>query len=587
MNAGFRRVFASRCALLEGTNRQARGNRLFSARKWGRPALLALILAASFLLRVHEAHALPWYTDEGLFADVTRHLLAGMPSGNCLKENGFFPLTAGLLDPLLGSVAVKFSGLAALPALRLWSALLGTGVCALLAWLGATMKDRNLGLAAAACYSLLPMAVHLDGMAFYHHAAVDMELACCVLCLRFLADGKALSYLAASLLAGIAAASAYYLFWLLPLVLAAAWYRRKATLLAPGLALMVLPLGVQAALAYSLDPTSFRAEVGFILFQAHSRFPFALRLLGVFKTLQAFPCLPAGMTGLIWLACVGRRRDGRWPWVLAFAVACSVEAFRQRANLSMFPFPLILSLPWVGLGLAALALAALRLAGRPEKPGLARPLASVALLATFAAGLLARPAFGEITALSAPIRQAEAMLGFLGTRLKPGDLVIGQASFNWALPAGVSGTEFDVMAAYRGRESDFFPTDYLPGRFTRPLPLADCRFFVMSSYQYLQFQAPFARRQVLEMERQAWPMVWTDGYYRVYGNPAFGVRPAARPDLILGDGGLYDQAALEAWRRGDLALARFAFRRGLNFPAHRDWRLRQLALLDRAARGRR
>jgi hypothetical protein len=548
--------------------------------------LLGILCLAGFP-RLDGLDLEPWYQDEGVTAEMAACLAAGRtPAIGAVKQNGLLPLSSSLLAPATISPLIRILGLDPMRAARLWAVFLGLACVALLALTGLVLARPLWGLASALFFAALPLAVDLGRMAFYHHLAAALSLLCLLAARQYLAKGRKLALAATSVLAGLALASAYWLFWLLPLLAALAVKRRQARELAWALPLACLPLAWSLAGGYGRAPEGFLKDLNLLSRQASIGINpwklFSSPLLAAVRVEWAYPFFLVSLAGWAWWISQWKQRGKRvefgW-WMAVFGLACSLEAIRQRENLAFFSYPLIPALPWACLGLGAWAALCLQLI--EKRKFLKAALWLVPLVAS-----LARPFHPDsMKALSVDPAQARPLVSRLSTMLRPGDLVLGQVSFNWALPPQVTASDLDQAAAFEGKESPFLAAGYPPSRFITELSLEKARFLVMSTcIRMLNLHHGGARSVALKAEMAGWPLVWSNPGFQVFANPAFlppGKYPKAR---VIDVPYIYDDAALDALAGGNSAAARFALNQGLSYQdGKREWRMKMLGNLKSPA----
>jgi 4-amino-4-deoxy-L-arabinose transferase-like glycosyltransferase len=556
--------------------------------RWG-AALLIGLLALGW--RLHGLDAVPWYPDEADTAELALCYAQGQaPVAGAIKQSAFFPLSASPMAPLAAVPALRALGGGALPALRRWSALLSAAACALLAWLLWAWVGPWAALAAGSGLALSPLARDLGQMGFYHHLGALLSLTALAAWWRYQRAPDAQGLALLGLACGLSVAAAYWLLWLLLLPLAAALMARRPRDLVWALPGLLLPLAAVALWSWHADPAGFWGDLHDLLTLTQDQLPEPLRryraFIGFYQAARADPGLAMALLGLLGWAWQDRAKGaGSAAWAAGlWALASSGEIFRQRQNLEGFPYPLILVLPAMGLGLgvAAQGLATWGWRGRPTF----KLLAALGL----AAGVWAvgrEPDLGLMRLASAPVADTQALLAALPSLAKPGDRVLGQPSFNWALrQKGLVASDLEQASAYIGERGAFMRGDLLHDRFTAPLGLEGVKWLVISPYTYgIQCMQPGPRRLLLQAEMGGWGKAWGNATYTVYGNPALGAPLSPVTAALLGYYNVYDQAAVDAMARQDWAAARWALMRVRDHPeGDRAGRLRALAQVEAALR---
>jgi hypothetical protein len=510
-------------------------------------AALAGLAAAGLAWRLSVALGAPWFWDEGYVVEIVRGLAHfSRPQAGGFWQDGFFPLTTSLLAPLSAMPLAVFPFWSPMTGARVWAVLLEGAALLLLARLARKEERPALALAAVAAYAFLPFAVEHGGRAFYHHLGAALMLAALALGQRIFDEDARGSWVAASLCAGLAAASCYWLWWL-PLswgVLLAA--RRPAGWLG-ALPWAALPLPAALALNFWPDAEGARWSLRCMAMVSHAGGPRSLEALG--GTLAAnFGALPFLALGLLGLGVAAAREGGRWGWFLFCLGAAIGEPIRQRGDLSDMPYPFIMAAPLAALGAGYLA--------AWGWPGGAR--ARWALAALVLAVFLRPVKLERMRVWSFYPAEVGGLQAFLEADSRPGDLACGLPHFNWALKPRLRVCEPSELAAAEGRAASCYLEGAPPSRFDGPARLEDLRYAVVSRLHLLWlFRMPGITLSFLDMERRGWPLVYDSPVFKVYENPRFGRR--ADPQVrILKAGRYYALAQAEALRRGDKGLERFA-----------------------------
>ncbi len=496
-------------------------------------------------LRLGQAFSAPWYGDEGAVTEISRGFAGpGAPAAGAIKYNGLFPVSTSWI-PFVSAAPFALLGL---PALRLWAVLVElaalAALMALALRLGGMVAALGVGLAFAACVP----AILFAGLGFYHHYSA-MALAGSLACLA----RKEIQ--AGAFLAGLAAASNYWLYWWpLLLVLRLAFTHRGAAARAAGWA--ALPLAAAIAGNLALGGEGMLEDARWLLSLGSQMAPSGLReqALSVMGTLASYPVLLAGALGAA-AALRDPASRGLAQWALLALLACLIEPLRQRVSLAVIAYPLIPAFVPACLG-AGLLLAGL--AKRQAWPVLGAALAAYALLQ--------RPPMATLRSYSADPARAGELARFLVSQAAPGDLVSGQPSWAWRVTPGLGVVYADQAAAYGGRQAGLARAGMPASRYTRPVALSRIRFLVTNRYSVLfEFEQAGLALHYLRAEAQGWPKVWDNKSFRVHANPAFGYPkdPEAR---ILDHPHFYELAKFQALEAGEPELARLAVARASSAP---------------------
>jgi hypothetical protein len=523
-------------------------------RAWSRRHSLALagigILGLGW--RLFVVLNAPWYWDEGYVAELARCLGAlHRPQLGALWQDGFFPLSTSILAPLSAAPFAALPWCSAMTGARLWALgldALALGLVAALAWKRASPRRV---LMAAASYALLPFAAEHGGRAFYHHLAVLFVL----LTLAYgqsvfdSEDPRSGANVKASLFAGLALATCYWLWWL-PLSWAAVLVAKRPAGWARALPWMALAPALAFAINVSPDVQGALWSIHSLLRTSSAGGPHSFGAWGqaLGSDFSVLPFLAVGLAGLGWAAW---REGGRWKWFLACMVFATLEPIRQRGDIALMPYPFIPAAPLAALGAAYLADSAL---------GLRR--AWGAALALSCALLFFKPLnLDWMRQWSSPPEKVAELKGFLEQKGRHGDLVCGLPNFNWALRPDFQVCEpFDVGAA-EGRASGFYLPGAPPSRFAAPCRIQDIRFAVLTRINLLGlYKSEGVALSFLQMERQGWPLVFDDKTFKVYENPRFGIRPDPASRIIQ-DPFFYQVAWRQAQEAGLPDLCAFAVAR--------------------------
>lgn len=552
----------------------------------------ALALLATLLLRWPALRSTPWHPDEGMVAEAATRLAHGQPYAvGAIRQTAFFPLSCSPLAPLAAAVAVKLSPASAMLALREWSVLLSGLTAACLLWFLWPL-DRSGALLSAAVFALSPLARDLQAMGYYHHLGALFAALSLGLLLQYGRKPTAWAAWRLALACGLAVAAAYWLLWLLILPPIAAWAQGRRREAWQSAILALLPLLIVLAWSYLNDAVGFRGDIIELLSQTQADLPGHLNrirgLLGYWVAARANPALfMAPVLWALWMAALG---PGRWrstaAWLGLWALLCSLEAFRQRQNMDAFAYPLILVLPGMAvlLGMAGSALLKRAWSGhRAQFPWV------LLLLAAAGGSLRARSDFSLLRMASEPPALAADLFANLPRWAQAGDTVLAEPALNWALCGqGLKASDLEQASAFSGERSAFLRADLPRDRFNFDLSLAQCKLLIVSPFTYgVSLNYPGTRRLALDAERFGWSKLWDNGRYQVYGNPAFGFKRPVYAERILNYYNLYDEAAQEAFDRGDLDAARFAVGQALAYiQGDRAGRLALLAKINAASERR-
>jgi hypothetical protein len=481
---------------------------------------LGLSLLAMAACRLFWASRHGWNADEGLFCEISLSWAHGqLPRAGAIFQNGFAPLTAPALAPVLAA-PIQWLGLAsALTLARLWALALQALTLVALAALASHLAGRRAGLAAAWAFALASGPAWLGSFAFYHHLPALFLSLSCLFWIAWTRQAHAKTLGGMALMAGLCAASAYWLFWVPPLLLALVWMRSGWRALAQSLLLSFGPLALSLLWSWHLDPQGFREDLAWTRGLASALGPgnalILARSLGA--TLASFPLLAAGLAGF----CVALRRHG-WSLIfpaLAFLISVS-QALLQRGDLSLMPYPLIAALP---LAIFGMVLGFFSM-GRGSSIFFFAALASLACI----------PNTAWVDALCDPAPQAQELATFLKSATCPGDLIIGQSNFDWDLDPSLKAAEASQVAAWEGLQAAYMRPGLPKTRFVFEPAFTSCRFLVTSQQTMLNgAREPGTRQILLRAASERWPRVWDDGAFRVYSNPRIGGWQAASAALHI------------------------------------------------------
>jgi hypothetical protein len=345
------------------------------------------------------------------------------------------------------------------------------------------------------------------------------------------------------------------------LPLALAWPKERRSWIGAGLLCMALPVGLGLGVGYAIQPGGLVYDLRTLTTIAVGSSSLWLRCFGpclsFYRVARAFPPFMLGLFGLGWLLW----QDWRARKLSALGAAAvalllgGIEVFRQRQNLETYSYPLILALPAFCLGLGVVLEAVVRRGVEDPFRGTLGLLAGLALF-------IPQPDFHWMEGSSAPPALARDLLAKAKAELKAGDLVLGQAALNWGLPVEVRACQWEDLALAQGEATAFFTLPTPKERF-RYLPrLEDARWLIVSPYSYgFTFGQASMRALGLRAEQLGFRPVWNNAAFAIFERPP---QPGkAAPGHLLAYAHLYDQAAFEALRRGDLSSARFALRQAL------------------------
>jgi hypothetical protein len=397
---------------------------------------------------------------------------------------------------------------------RLWAVCLDCSALFVLVLVVRPAVHPRRALLTAVCYAFLPFAVEFGGRAFYHHFAVVLMLATFALGQTLFLRDKLPAFRSASLCAGLAVASCYWLWWLPATWLALlAWKRPQGWIW--GLIWTVLPPALVLAINIFPDPRGALWSVnGLLRLSGNGPAGGHAFFVSARTTFAALPFLGFGLFGLAWAAI---QKKGPWPWFLLCMACAVVEPIRQRGGLGVsLPYPFMLAAPLAALGTAVLVESLLTLGSWRGVP------AAAAVLALFL-----RPVdLSWLRTMSVDPGRAEELRSFLAKDAKPGDLVCGMPHINWLLRPSLRVCEpFDLVAA-EDRASGLYLAGAPSTRFAYPCRMDDVRYAVVSRVHLLGFfRFDGVALSFLEMERAGWRLVFDDKAFKVYENPLFGVPP--------------------------------------------------------------
>jgi hypothetical protein len=503
--------------------------------------ILAAVIALGLGLRLAVALRAPWFWDEGYMVEAAQSVAhAHRPQVSGLWEDGFFPLSTSVLAPLSAAPLLALvPGPDAMTAARVWAVLLEGLVLLLLARLGLRLGGPALGLAAAGLYALMPYAVEHGGRCFYHHLAVVFLMAALADGLDLFQEARPASLIRASLWSGLAAAGAYWLWWL-PLLWGALliWRRPRAW----GKALLwaaAAPLGI-LVVNVAPDPAGAWWSIRSLLGASTTDSPKGLGALiqAAAADLGRLPFLTAGLLGMGAAAWSARR--GAWVWLATLTALLVLEPIRQRGDISGISYPFQMAAPLAALGAAWLCLEALRAGAWLPR------ICSVAVLAL----ALWPVKMGWMRMLSFDPAPVEQMSAYFDAHARPGDGVCGMPEFNWRLGPRMRVCDPFAVGAAEQRAAGFYLAGAPASRLAWACELRNVRYAVLSRIDVLSaFRTVGVPLTFLEVERQGWPKVFDNGTFRVYENPGFGAAPRFGQTL-LSSPEFYRYAATDAARAG-------------------------------------
>ena len=502
--------------------------------------ILAAVLALGLGLRLTVAARAPWFWDEGYMVEAAQSLAHGQrPQVSGLWEDGFFPLSTSLLAPLSAAPLLALApGPDAMAAARVWAVLLEGLVLVLLARLGSRLGGPMLGLAASGIYALMPYAVEHGGRCFYHHLAVVFLVAALTDGLDLFGEARPARLVRASLWSGLAAAGAYWLWWL-PLLWGAlllwkrplGWGKALACATAAPLAVLVLNLAP--------DPLGAWWSIRSLLSASAAGTPKGMEacLHATAADLAGLPFLAAGLLGM---GAAAWQRKGAWVWLATLTALLVLEPIRQRGDISGISYPFQMAAPLAALGAAWLALEALRQRAWPAR------ICGVLVLAL----ALWPVKMAWMRMLSFDPKPVGELAAYFDAHARPGDGVCGMPEFNWRLGPRVRVCDPFAVGAAEQRAAGFYLAGAPASRLAWPCLLKNVRYAVLSRIDVLSaFRTVGVPLTFLEVERQGWPKVFDNGTFRVYENPAFGAAPNYGQTLLSAPE-FYRYAATDAARAG-------------------------------------
>jgi hypothetical protein len=513
--------------------------------------ILAAVIALGLGLRLSVAARAPWFWDEGYMVEAAQSLSHGQrPQVSGLWEDGFFPLSTSLLAPLSAAPLVALvPGPDAMDAARVWAVLLEGLVLVLLARLGMRLGGPMLGLAAAGLYALMPFAVEHGGRCFYHHLAVVFLVAALTDGIDLFHEARPAHLARASLWSGLAAASAYWLWWLPPLWGAMLLWQRpqgwgKALAWAA-----VAPLGV-LVLNIAPDPAGAWWSMRSLWSASAADAPKGMEsfFTAAAADLTRLPFLTAGLLGM---GAAALRRKGAWIWLGTLTALLVLEPIRQRGDISGISYPFQMAAPLAALGAAWLALECLRKRAWPAR------ISGVLVLA-----LALWPVKMEwMRMLSFDPQPVGELAAYFDAHARPGDGVCGMPEFNWRLGPRLRVCDPFAVGAAEHRAAGFYLAGAPASRLAWPCQLNNVRYAVLSRIDVLSaFRTVGVPLTFLEVERQGWPKVFDNGTFRVYENPVFGAVPSFGQTLLSAPE-FYAYAATDAARAGQPDDAAYALAR--------------------------
>ena len=496
------------------------------------------------------------YSDEGLQAQILRDFVSGHMRVESITWTGF---SAFHPYPLLFYVvtAPLFLILRSVLAARIVTAAGGVLSTWLIFRIGQRMKDARTGLWSAFFFTMMPFETLFARWGFVHALAMVFVVLAFYHCVLYRLERRRRSAVVAGLAAGLATVTAYWAGPIAVLVFVFLLFlnRRDAFVAlgaaaAPIVAQLIVMLLVHgpADVWYDIGSLArvFRGELNTgsrekplyqLLAGYWALFGLAgLRLSGLgqfsdwafdFLALRGFHL--AGLVGIL-LAPPGWRRR----WLLGALLGMSLLVVATRGDrIGVFYYPALLFLPFLMLGFGMLASVALdrmerlcRDLGRAPAfftalvalPFLLFLLPSVRLHWALLSGR-----FDLTSAMGTQFsvqneRNLDEVVAFVNERVQPQDLVVATPLVEHNIACHVASVR--QLVAYSGKASDQYFHDIPRDRFVVDLEPGDVAYLVTDAYfRWHTMTLLNVFPMVLEMEQDAWPLVYWSPWYRVYAGP--------------------------------------------------------------------
>jgi 4-amino-4-deoxy-L-arabinose transferase-like glycosyltransferase len=512
-----------------------------------------VVLALCLVLHVYRLSATPgWDPQEGYNLDIAWNLAHGhlrlfALSSAFAQHPPLFYLQLAL------SIHIFGYGVAAVRAL---AALYAVLTCAALLALGRRLLGAGPALWAGLVFTVAPIMLANTRWGYTYAQLAFVGLLCLWAAWRFVERPHDTRWLVlAAALAGLAAFSDYEgIAWVLFVALVALRRGWRSSVLAAGVGLAVLALGLlicfaaaPAVFAADFTSTFSRAGGGNLILQT-------VRLLvNYYRLVTLDGWLTLGLAGLF---LVPARVRG---FVLGAFAALALVALKVRdIGLSIHTLVPLLPLLALGIGLAihlavrrlyawALVWLAPLLAGSgrgAQSAGevtqqtasrrvrfAAAALVFVAVvspvglaLAVDAAGLSSSLATRQDTILATPA-DAQETTTFVLAHARPGDLVLASPELAWAFDhpdssPSLRGADLLQTVAQSGQAASFYPDGLPASRWSDDLSLSHARYVIMDDL-LRQLAAPgqVGALNPLLTQVERWPVVYQRGQYTVYERP--------------------------------------------------------------------
>jgi 4-amino-4-deoxy-L-arabinose transferase-like glycosyltransferase len=505
-------------------------------RGWLLAVVLLALLIGVYARFANLANDPAWDADEGYNWSISAHLAVG--------EVQLFALRYAFVQHppafyVLGALALRL-WTQDIIALRTLTALCGVVTGVVLLGLGQNVAGRYAGSVAAVLYLIWPQAVLQSRWAYtYNLLALLFPLAILLAARaarsRSIQQGRrwqGSGLIVAGICTGVALATDQEALSLMPALLYLFWplgLRAVTLWLLPA---MAVPASYVICMVVS-RPTDFLFDIQHTGTRLDLDPPILLQRL--IHLVEFDPLIGLGLAGLLVLP-TGRARAT--IWIATTTLLVVVLAIRDPAPLFRAAVPV---LPLAALGLGSLAARVLgtgsRWAGQPRTPrgsgqgdtgGTPGAPRQIAILVVAACALLMVDQdvqgvhAGFPTALSPVLPRSTAdarrLAQWVNTHSSPSDLVIAMPTIAWLFTARTA--EILQAVAITGAGTAFYPAALAPSRFRYDTHLRAARFLVVDGYTRWAIRQLPPERALVERAMHSWSLVYRQGEYAVYANPA-------------------------------------------------------------------
>ncbi len=507
-------------------------------------ALVPILALAAYLRLANHTDNPGWYTDEGTHLAIAGQLLRGRIQYLAVNQSTLLFARLPLFEVLLAGL-LRFGG-EGMGTLRAFTGALGVASVGLLYLVIRQMsRDTALALLAALVLAIYPQAVLYSRFGFSYNLLTPLVLLACLGLWEYLGTIQRRWLALAALAVGVGAVSdLLMLAFTVPLLIVILWRRWRDIVWAALLA--GLPFGVYAALSLAAAPQAFLFDLRFTFLRLNTLSPAQqlATLADNYTTLLTQDAwMAAALVGLFML---------RPPRLLRLSLLMLLLPLvllgRMVALYSLSAYYLILLLPFVALGVAALIRYGTPYVWRVVNDGLSSLLAR--LYQRVGAGLApAQPSIGAALVVGVIVAtpfvisttrtvanvqsgfqtsiddflvnpdDAREAAAFVNAHTRADELVIASPALAWLFRADAA--DFQMAAAAAGQSTVHVPDDLPSNRFAFDPRVPRARFVVVDNLwrNWAAVDIPAAAEMLRQV--QAWPLVLRAGEIEVYRNPAF------------------------------------------------------------------